>query len=91
MRRTGRYTFEIGSGSRAGLTHTQDVLHLKCSCEAGQEGIRCWHLARALMAEQGYRMIAPKKARSAPPTPTQQAPALIRPAGMAALREAFGA
>jgi len=38
------------------------------------------------MAEQGYRMIAPKKARVAPPPP-----ALARPAGMAALRDAFGA
>jgi len=89
MRRTGRYTFEIASGTRAGLTHTQDVLHLKCSCEAGQEGIRCWHLARALMAEQGYRIIAPRKARPAP-TPTPAAPTLTRPAGMAALVEAFG-
>ncbi len=89
VRRTGRYTFEIASGSRAGLTHTQDVLHLKCSCEAGQEGIRCWHLARALMAEQGYRAIRAKKARPACTAPPQ-APALVRPAGMAALVEAFG-
>ncbi len=90
VRRTGRYTFEIASGSRAGLTHMQDVLHLKCSCEAGQEGIRCWHLARALMAEQGYRTIKPKKARDARSAPTPQPPTFTRPAGMAALLEAFG-
>ncbi len=97
VHRTGRYTFEVASGTRAGLTHTQDVLHLKCSCEAGQEGIRCWHLARALMAEQGYRIIAPRKARTGqigqavhttPPTP--QVPTRARPAGMAGLLEAFG-
>jgi len=88
MRRTGRYTFEIASSTRAGLTHTQDVLHLKCSCEAGLEGIRCWHLARALMVEQGYRTIKPKKTHAAHHTP--QPPTITRPAGMAALLEAFG-
>ncbi len=63
VRRTGRYTFETTSGTRPGLMHAQDVLHLTCSCEAGQEGIRCWHLVRALLWEQGYRAIARKTAR----------------------------
>jgi len=40
------------------------------------------------MVEQGYRAITPKRTR---PTPTPHAPALARPAGAAALLEAFGA
>ena len=47
--------------------------------------MRCWALALALMVEQGYRVITPKRARATTP------PALTRPAGAAALREAFGA
>jgi len=85
IRRTGTYTFEIDSRTRPGHTHKIDALRLTCSCEAGKEGMRCWALVHALMTEQGYRAITPKHARSAPP------PALTRPAGSAALREAFGA
>jgi len=85
IRRTGTYTFEIDSRTRLGHTHTIDALHLTCSCEAGQKGMRCWALALALMIEQGYRAITPKRARTAP------LPALTRPAGATALREAFGA
>jgi len=88
IRRTGTYTFEIDSRTRLGHTHTIDALHLTCSCEAGQKGMRCWALALALMIEQGYRAITPKRARTAPP-PALTRPA--RPAGAAALREAFGA
>jgi len=84
IRRTGPYTFEINSRTRPGHTHTIDALRLTCSCEAGQKGMRCWALALALMTEQGYRAITPKRARATTP------PALIRPAGAAALREAFG-
>ncbi len=50
--------------------------------------MRCWALARALMVEQGYHAITPKRART---TPTPHAPALTRPTGTAALLEAFGA
>jgi hypothetical protein len=64
IHRTGRYTFEVASGTRPGLVHTLDVLHLKCSCEAGTQGIRCWHLARALLIEQGYRPLIKRKARA---------------------------
>ena len=85
IRRTGSYTFEIDSRTRPGHTHMIDALRLQCSCEAGQKGMRCWALALALMTEQGYRAITPKRARTAPP------PALARPAGAAALLEAFGA
>jgi len=46
--------------------------------------MRCWALALALMVEQGYRAITPKRARTAPP------PAPDWPAGAAALLEAFG-
>jgi len=55
IRRTGKYTFETKSRTREGVTHTQDVLHLKCSCEAGEKGMRCWHLVLALQAEQWYK------------------------------------
>jgi len=85
IRRTGPYTFEIGSRTRPGHTHTINVLRLECSCEAGQKGMRCWALALALMIEQGYRAITPKRTRTTPP------PALTRPGGAAALLEAFGA
>ena len=51
-----------------------------------QKGMRCWALALALMIEQGYRAITPKRARFAPP----HAAAPARPAGAAALLEAFG-
>jgi len=87
IRRTGPYTFEIDSRTRPGHTHQIDALHLTCSCEAGKEGMRCWALALALMIEQGYRAITPKRARLAPP----HAAAPTRPAGAAALLEAFGA
>ncbi len=84
IRRTGAYTFEIDSRTRPGHMHTINALRLECSCEAGQKGMRCWALALALMVEQGYRAITPKRARTAPP------PALTRPAGPAALLDAFG-
>jgi len=90
IHRTGTYTFEIDSRTRPGHTHKIDALRLQCSCEAGKEGMRCWALVLALMTEQGYRAITPKRARTTP-TPTPHAPALTRPAGPAALREAFGA
>ncbi len=88
IRRTGPYTFEIDSRTRPGHTHKIDALRLHCSCEAGQEGMRCWALALALMIEQGYRAITPKHARPAPPSPASTQP--TRPAGTALL-EAFGA
>ncbi len=84
IHRTGTYTFEIDSRTRPGHTHKIDALRLQCSCEAGQQGMRCWALALALMVEQGYRAITPKRPRATMlPTPT-------RPAGTAALLEAFG-
>jgi len=87
IRRTGVYTFEIDSRTRPGHVHTIDALRLQCSCEAGQKGMRCWALALALMVEQGYRAIAPKRARLAPPPASTQP---VRPAGTAALLEVFG-
>jgi len=94
IRRTGTYTFETRSRTREGLTHTQDVLHLKCSCEAGEKGMRCWHLVLALQAEQWYKRAeeqykAHNKARRQQPTPALAT--TTRPVGMAALLEAFGA
>jgi IS5 family transposase len=104
IRRTGKYTFETKSRTREGVTHTQDVLHLKCSCEAGEKGMHCWHLVLALQAEQWYKRAeeqykahnkARRQAVPAPapttPTPTLAPTTPTRPAGMAALLEAFGA
>jgi len=88
IRRTGPYTFEIDSRTRPGHTHKIDALRLECSCEAGKEGMRCWALALALMIEQGYRAITPKRAR---PALMPHAPALTRPTGAAALLDACGA
>jgi hypothetical protein len=51
IRRIGRTVFQVSSRSRAGLWHTIDVLHLRCDCEAGRYGRRCWHLVWALQAE----------------------------------------
>ena len=84
IRRTGAYTFEIDSRTRPGRIHKIDALRLTCSCEAGKEGMRCWALVLALMIEQGYRAITPKRARFAPPH-------TAAPAGAAALLDAFGA
>jgi len=93
IRRTSRYIFETKSRTRAGVTHTQDVLHLKCSCEAGAKGLRCWHLVLALQAEQWYQRAEEQyKAHNTARRQPAPAPAPItRPAGMAALQEAFGA
>ncbi len=88
IRRTGAYTFEIDSRTRPGHTHTIDALRLHCSCEAGQKGMRCWALALALMIEQGYRAITPKRTHTAP---MPHGPAPARPTGATALLEAFGA
>jgi len=88
IRRTGKYTFEVDSRTRPGHTHKIDALRLTCSCEAGKEGMRCWALVLALMVEQGYRAITPKRARA---TATPHTPTHTRPGGAAALLEAFGA
>jgi len=87
IRRTGKYTFEVDSRTRPGHTHKIDALRLTCSCEAGKEGMRCWALVLALMVEQGYRAITPKRARA---KATPHTSAHTRPAGAAALLEAFG-
>jgi len=86
IRRTGKYTFEIGSRTRPGHVHAINALRLECTCEAGQKGMRCWALVLALMIEQGYRAVTPKRPRPA----TLPTPAPARPAGAAALLEAFG-
>ncbi len=70
VRRISRTVFQIASRTRPGLTHTADTLTLRCSCEAGQNGKRCWHLVWALQAEQWYtRAEAEHKARTATPRP----------------------
>lgn len=58
MRRVGRHVFQVSSRSRPGLTHTVDVSRLRCDCEAGQHGRRCWHLVWAIQAEYWLRHLA---------------------------------
>ncbi len=36
--------FRVGSRTRAGLEHTVHAREGTCSCEAGQNGVECWHL-----------------------------------------------
>jgi len=51
LRRVGRATFRVSSRTRPGLMHTVDVARLRCDCEAGRNGLRCWHLFWAIQAE----------------------------------------
>jgi hypothetical protein len=54
-----------------------DVVHLECSCEAGRNGIRCWHLAYALQAERVYAAVDAQHGRKTPllqPAPTSAVP-----------------
>ena len=78
IRRTHeRGTFEISSRTRPGLVHKVDVVHLECSCEAGQHGIRCWHLAWALQAERVYQAVDAQHGRKTPllqPAPSAPVP-----------------
>ena len=41
----------VKSRTRAGLYHTVDLEKGTCTCEAGQRGIRCWHIEAAEYAE----------------------------------------
>ncbi len=94
IRRTHeRGVFEISSRTRPGLTHKTDVVHLECSCEAGRNGIRCWHLAYALQAERVYAAVDAQHGRKTPllqPVPVS-APAsdFHQSAGYRALAECF--
>lgn len=84
-----RYLGEIGDGwwlvestSQPGRGHKVDTLRDRCGCRAGQFGKRCHHRVWAEQAE-AWRV------RTAQTSTSVQAPAVARPAGMAALLEAF--
>ena len=64
--------------SRPGLGHQVDVLRLKYGCEAGKYGRRCRHLVLAIQYDDWRRRQQALAAASS-----------ARPAGMAALQEAF--
>ena len=51
VRRAARGAFQVESRTRPGLMHTVDVARLRCDCEAGRRGLRCWHLFWAIQAE----------------------------------------
>ena len=78
VRYLGGTRYLIESKSHPGTGHQVDTYRLRCGCPAGQAGRRCWHLCLAIEFE-GWRR------RQAQAT----APAIARPAGMAALQEAF--
>src|SRR5579875_3357679 len=94
IRRTHeRGVFEVSSRTRPNLFHKTDVVHLECSCEAGRNGIRCWHLAYALQAERVYAAVDAQHGRKTPllqPVPVS-APAsdFHQSAGYRALAECF--
>jgi len=79
VRYLGGTRYMVESASRPGLGHQVDTLRLRCGCEAGQHGRRCWHLTTALAFEDWRKREMAKSA----------AAAVVRPSGMAALQETF--
>jgi hypothetical protein len=77
VRYLGGTRYLVESKSRPGLSHQVDTLRLRCGCEAGAVGRRCWHLVTALEFEAWRKREIAKSA----------APAIVRPSGMAALKE----
>jgi hypothetical protein len=76
IRVLGPARYLVESTTRPGLGHQVDVLRLKCGCEAGKFGRRCRHLVLAIQYDD-WRKRQQAQAASA------------RPAGMAALQDAF--
>ena len=79
IRVLGPSRYLVESTTRPGLGHQVDVLRLRCGCEAGQYGRRCKHLIWALGYDEWRRR---QMAQAA-------AERVTRPAGMAALQEAY--
>ena len=46
--------YDVQSRTRPDRVHHCDTYHLRCDCEAGQFGKRCWALSAALQYE-AYR------------------------------------
>lgn len=78
---TRPYTYSIESDDKPGVFYTTDAYHMTCTCMAGRHHKRCWHLAAAIQYDAWRKA---QRAKSAAP-----APVIPRPAGMAALVEAF--
>ena len=70
------YTYHVESKTRPGIFHVADAHRLTCTCEAGRARRGCWHLRLAL----AYHDWRKRQQAATPPT---------RPAGMAALQDAF--
>jgi hypothetical protein len=47
--------YDVQSRTRPERTHHVDTYHLRCDCEAGQYGKRCWALTAALHFEAWRR------------------------------------
>lgn len=82
MRYQGNGVWVCESSSQPGVGHLCNPTTGRCSCTAGKFGKPCKHLRMARQAE-AWRVQTAQA-----PAP---APAVSRPAGMAALLEAFGA
>ena len=91
--------YDISSRTRAGLTHTANVLTGVCTCEAGQHNVECWHLdyARAIHFWHRYEERAQKhqKRQAAIAARTESARigvrGIVRPADpIASLQECYG-
>src|SRR5438552_19090729 len=78
VRHLGGARYLVESKTRPGIGHQVDVLHLRCSCEAGKRRRRCWHLAFCIALDDWRRR---QHAQAEAPGP--------RPSGMAALQNAF--
>ena len=78
IRVLGNARYLVESSTRPGLGHQVDVLRLKCGCEAGKYGRRCRHLVLAVQYDDWRKRQEARAAASS-----------ARPAGMAALQDAF--
>jgi hypothetical protein len=78
IRILGPARYLVESFTQPGLGHRVDVLRLRCGCEAGKYGRRCRHLVLAIQYDDWRKRQQALVAASS-----------ARPAGMAALQEAF--
>ena len=94
--RDAAYTVE--SATRAGLTHTVTVTEdgpddrWTCMCEAGRHGVPCWHrdYVRAVHYWYRYERRHQTRRQRAMQVAAHGASQAARPAGLAALQEAYG-
>ncbi len=74
--------YDISSRTRAGLTHTANVLTGVCTCEAGQHNVECWQLGLC----PRYSLLAPL--RGARPEAPEAPGGYSRPHGARTYRRA---